>query len=182
MSNRLGKIITRTGDRGQTRLADGRSVSKHTPRISALGEIDELNSALGVLLCEELPEESRRQLRLIQNDLFDLGAQLSLPDATGFPQEHVERLETWAFQLNALLPPLKEFILPGGSRAAALAHLCRAICRRAERTLVQLAAAEPVPESSLVYLNRLSDLLFILSRSLNQWANYPETYWEKPEN
>ncbi|MBS1196767.1 MAG: cob(I)yrinic acid a,c-diamide adenosyltransferase [Proteobacteria bacterium] len=181
MPNRLTKIITRSGDKGMTGLANGTRTSKSAPRIDALGEVDELNSAIGLLLCEELPQEIQQALRKIQNDLFDIGGELSLPGRELITEAQLARLEQVAIESNAKLPPLKEFILPGGCRAAALAQLCRTICRRAERSLVQLASVEAVPETGLRYLNRLSDLLFVLGRSLNLAKGEAETYWQKPE-
>jgi len=179
MNNRLDKIITHNGDKGTTRLGDGTRTGKDAARIDTLGEVDELNSALGLLLCEELPNEIRQALLDIQNDLFDLGGELSLPGRPIVTEVQVTRLEKLALAFNAELPPLKEFILPGGGRAAALTQLCRAICRRAERSLVRLAAIEPISDESLCYLNRLSDLLFILGRSLNQAQGQAEIYWKK---
>lgn len=179
MANRLTKIITRTGDDGSTGLGNGSRISKDNPRIAAIGEIDELNSALGLLLCEELPEEIRVATLGIQNDLFDLGSQLSVPERQFIKEEQILHLEELATRFNSRLPPLKEFILPGGARAAALAQFCRAVCRRAERTLVLMMASEPVTNNCLRYLNRLSDLLFIIGRSLNQAAGQAEIYWQK---
>lgn len=179
MGHRLSKIVTRTGDAGQTGLADGSRVSKDCARIRALGEIDELNSALGVVLAETLPEDLRGALTAIQHELFDLGGGLAIPGSDPVQDEQVARLERWVEQWNAGLAPLKEFILPGGARAAAAAHLARAVCRRAERALVALAAAEPVPEASRRYLNRLSDLLFVLARELNRRAGATDVLWQR---
>jgi len=180
MTNRLDKIITRSGDKGMTGLGDGTRTGKDAARIDALGEVDELNSALGLLLCEELPEEIRTALLGIQNDLFDLGSELSLPGQQRLQPAQHAKLEELALAFNAKLPPLKEFILPGGCRAAALAQLCRAVCRRAERSLVRLATSEAVSDESRRYLNRLSDLLFIVGRSLNLAQGQAENYWKKP--
>ncbi len=179
MNNRLDRIITHSGDKGTTRLGDGTRTSKDADRIDALGEVDELNSALGLLLCEELPEELRAALLGIQNDLFDLGGELSLPGQRRLQPAQHAKLEELALAYNAKLPPLEEFILPGGCRASALAQLCRAICRRAERSLVHLSASEGVSDESLCYLNRLSDLLFILGRHLNQAQGQAEPCWKK---
>ena len=181
MTTRLSKIITRTGDQGQTRLGDGTSTPKNSPRIDSLGEIDELNSAIGLLLCEDLAEPLRNVLLRIQNDLFTLGGEISLPNQRLMDEGHTRHLEQVASDLNAQLPALKEFILPGGTRAGALAHLCRAICRRAERSLFRLADTEAVNELSYRYLNRLSDLLFILGRSINRAQGQTETGWKKPK-
>ncbi len=180
MSHRLSRIVTRTGDAGTTGLADGRRVSKHDRRIATLGEVDELNSHLGLLLTEELPEQVQSLLIAIQNDLFDLGGELALPDHPQVDASHVLRLDEAIAELNAQLPPLKEFVLPGGSRAAALAHVCRTVCRRAERSLVALAECEPLSPYLGQYLNRLSDLLFILARQLNRAAGRAEPTWRGP--
>lgn len=179
MGHRLSKIVTRTGDAGQTGLADGSRVSKDSARIRALGEVDELNCALGVALAETLPEDLRDALTAIQHDLFDLGGGLAIPGSAPVRDDQVARLEQWIERWNAGLAPLKEFILPGGSRAAALAHLARAVCRRAERALVALAATEPVPEASRRYLNRLSDLLFVLAREVNRRAGAGDVLWAR---
>ncbi|HLU77038.1 MAG TPA: cob(I)yrinic acid a,c-diamide adenosyltransferase [Burkholderiales bacterium] len=178
MGHRLSKITTRTGDAGQTGLGDGSRVAKDDPRITALGDVDELNSALGLLATEPLPEDVRETLTLVQHQLFDLGGELSIPGYSLVGNAHVATLEERVAHYNADLPPLKEFILPGGTRAAALAHLARAICRRAERSVVTLAdAATP---QSRIYLNRLSDLLFILGRVLNRRAGCGDVFWRKP--
>jgi cob(I)alamin adenosyltransferase len=173
MANRLSKIYTRTGDRGETGLADGSRVAKDSPRIEAIGTIDELNSCIGVLLAEAMPDELRARLSNVQNDLFDLGGELSVPGHDILSPSHVARLETALDAFNAALPPLKDFILPGGSRAAALAHVARTVCRRAERRVITLALTqgESVPALACPYLNRLSDLLFVASRVLNRWNN-----------
>jgi cob(I)alamin adenosyltransferase len=180
MGHRLSRIVTRTGDAGTTGLADGRRVPKHDDRIATLGEVDELNSHLGLLLTETLPEDIRALLTAIQNDLFDLGGELALPDHPQVDATHVLRLDQAIADLNAQLPPLKEFVLPGGTRAAALAHVCRTVCRRAERNLVRLAQRDPLSPYLGQYLNRLSDLLFVLSRVLNRRAGQPEPTWRGP--
>jgi cob(I)alamin adenosyltransferase len=182
MSNRLSKITTRTGDDGSTGLADNSRARKDAPRIEALGAIDELNSALGLLLTEDLPQAVRDCLDNIQHDLFDLGGELSLPGHTLMTDAHSARLEQALEQFNAALPPLKEFILPGGSRAASFAHLARTLCRRAERALVTLANKEPVEATMLCYINRLSDLLFVLARALNRHAGITDVYWQPGKN
>ena len=179
MGHRLSKITTRTGDAGETGLGDGARVSKASARIAALGEVDELNSALGVLLAEELPGEVRDALVGVQHDLFDLGGEVSIPGHTIVTEAQVERLERLLESFNRELPPLKEFILPGGTRAAALAHLARTVCRRAERALVALARAEQVADAPRIYLNRLSDLLFVLGRSLNRAAGGADVLWQR---
>ena len=180
MGHRLSKITTRTGDAGQTGLGDGSRVSKNDPRIGALGDVDELNSALGLLAAEPLPDDVREALVLIQHQLFDLGGELSIPGYRLVTETHVARLEELVAHYNADLPPLKEFILPGGTRAAALTHLARAICRRAERSVVALADPQAATPQGQVYLNRLSDLLFILGRVLNRRAGCGDVLWQKP--
>lgn len=177
MGHRLTKITTRTGDAGETGLGDGTRVGKDALRIQALGDVDELNSALGVLLAEELPEATRAALQAVQQDLFDVGGELSIPGHRMVSEAQVERLETELEQWNAALAPLKEFILPGGSRAAAAAHLARAVCRRAERSVVALGRAEKVSEHTHRYLNRLSDLLFVAGRALNRHAGRGDVLW-----
>ncbi|GAB4167242.1 MAG: cob(I)yrinic acid a,c-diamide adenosyltransferase [Rhodocyclaceae bacterium] len=179
MGHRLSKIVTRTGDGGETGLADGSRTPKDSARIRALGEVDELNSALGVLLAEDLPDAIRIALTAVQNDLFDLGGGLAIPGADPVRDEQVLAIERLVEEWNAPLPALKEFILPGGSRAAALAHLARTVCRRAERSLVALGRSEKVPPSSRRYLNRLSDLLFVLGRVLNREAGRADVLWRR---
>lgn len=177
MGHRLSKITTRTGDAGETGLGDGTRVGKDHARVAALGDVDELNSALGVLLAEEVPAAQRQALREMQNDLFDLGGELSIPGHAMLGEAHVLRLEAHLERWNAELEPLKEFILPGGTRAAAAAHLARTVCRRAERSVIALGRAEPVGEYVRQYLNRLSDLLFVLGRSLNRTAGRRDVQW-----
>jgi cob(I)alamin adenosyltransferase len=177
MAHRLSKITTRTGDAGETGLGDGARVSKDSARIHALGDIDELNSALGLVLAEEVPAALREALGEVQHDLFDLGGELSIPGHALLRAEQVERLERQLEAWNAELPALKEFILPGGSRAAAAAHLARTICRRAERSVVGLGRAEKVGEQARRYLNRLSDLLFVAGRVLNRHAGRGDVQW-----
>ncbi len=178
MANRLSKIVTRTGDDGSTGLADGSRVPKDSARIHGLGSVDELNSHLGLLLTENLPPDVRDALLKIQNDLFDLGGALAYPVAP-FTEDKLARLDAAIAHYNADLPPLKEFILPGGTRAAALCHVARTVARRVERDLVALAHKETVPRLGLPYLNRLSDLLFVLSRVLNRTARQEETLWQR---
>ena len=177
MGNRLSKITTRTGDSGETGLGDGARVGKDSRRIQVLGDVDELNSCLGLLLAETLPAGIRQALLRVQHDLFDLGGEVCIPGHTMITQAHVTRLEQWTQAYNVKLKPLKEFILPGGTRAAAAAHLARAICRRAERGLVALGRKEAVGERARQYLNRLSDLLFVLGRSLNRAARRGDVLW-----
>jgi len=179
MGHRLTRIYTRTGDGGTTGLGDGTRVQKDSLRVEALGAVDELNSAIGVLLAEPVPEDVRSQLTAIQHDLFDLGGELSIPGYTRIGGAQVQQLEALLDAHNAGLEPLKEFILPGGSRGAALCHLARAVCRRAERRVVSLASAEVLSAYCQQYLNRLSDLLFVLSRVLNRRARQPDVLWRK---
>ncbi|WP_371324618.1 cob(I)yrinic acid a,c-diamide adenosyltransferase [Dechloromonas sp. ZY10] len=180
--NRLSKIVTRTGDGGTTGLGDGSRTTKDSLRIDAIGEVDELNSGLGVLLCEELPDSVRDALLGIQHDLFDLGGELCLPGMNVIKDSQVERLENLVEEFNADLPMLKEFILPGGTRAAALAHLSRTVCRRVERSMVRLHRAEPLPDAARRYVNRLSDLLFVLGRVLNRAGGRGDVLWQKGKN
>ena len=182
MAKRLTKIYTRTGDDGTTGLADGSRVAKDAPRIEAIGDVDELNSVIGVLLTEELPASMRLALAAVQHDLFDLGGELSVPGHGIISDRHVARLERELDALNSKLPALKDFILPGGSRAAAAAHVARAVCRRAERKLVTLNRAETLPPLLLEYLNRLSDLLFVAARALNAHAGSGDVLWEQGKN
>jgi len=177
MGHRLSRIVTRTGDAGTTGLGDGTRVAKDSARIAAIGDVDELNSTLGVLLAEDLAPELRDELVSIQHDLFDLGGELSIPGHAALDDAHVARLEAAIERHNASLAPLKEFILPGGTRAAALAHVARTVCRRAERSVVHLAAASPVNDPVRRYLNRLSDLLFVLARTLNRSAGRSDVLW-----
>jgi len=179
MGNRLSKIATRTGDNGTTGLGDGSRVAKDSLRVHAMGDVDELNSHIGLLLCEELPAALREELVSIQHDLFDLGGELCIPGYTLITDVHVGRLDTLLEKYNADLPPLKDFILPAGSRAAALAHVCRTICRRAERAIVSLGNTEKINDNPRQYMNRLSDLMFVLSRVLNRFAGGSDVLWEK---
>ncbi len=180
--NRLSKIVTRTGDAGTTGLGDGSRTTKDSLRIDAIGEVDELNSSIGLLLCEELPDPVRAALLDIQHDLFDLGGELCLPGMAVMKDAQFARLEELAEEFNQDLPMLKEFILPGGTRPAAVAHLCRTVCRRAERSMVRLHGAEPLSEAARRYINRLSDLLFILGRLLNRAGGRGDVLWQKGKN
>ncbi len=178
MANRLTKIYTRSGDAGQTGLANGDRVPKSDARIEAFGTVDETNSALGLVLSDtSLPPAVRKSLTRIQDELFDLGGELALPGHTAITPAHVERLETDLDELNAALPALKDFVLPGGSPAAAACHLARAICRRAERRAWTFSAATKVNPELLKYLNRLSDLLFVIARVLARQAGSAEVVW-----
>ena len=181
MANRLTQIATRTGDDGTTGLGDGSRVPKDHLRVMAMGDVDELNSNLGVLLAEPLPADVRELLVVIQHELFNLGGELSIPGFTLLKDEAVVRLDEALEAYNARLPRLAEFILPAGTRSAALAHVARTIARRAERAVVHLALQEAVNEAPRQYLNRLSDLMFVLARVLNR-ANLDglggdDVYW-----
>jgi cob(I)alamin adenosyltransferase len=177
MGHRLSKITTRTGDSGETGLGDGSRLAKDSPRIAVLGDIDELNSALGLVLAEDLPEPVSQVLRDVQQDLFDLGGEISIPGHSMVTEAQVARLEQALESWNRDLAPLKEFILPGGSRAAAGAHLARTVCRRAERSVVALGRRETVSVAIRQYLNRLSDLLFVAGRALNRHAGRSDVQW-----
>jgi cob(I)alamin adenosyltransferase len=168
MGNRLTQIATRTGDNGTTGLGDNTRVPKDSLRVHAMGDVDELNSNLGVLLCEPMPADVRELLIDIQHQLFNLGGELCIPGYELLKQEALLQLDNALETYNATLPKLQEFILPAGSRAASLAHVCRTIARRAERTVVALGHTEPLKDNPRQYLNRLSDLLFVLARVLNR--------------
>jgi cob(I)alamin adenosyltransferase len=175
---RLTKIYTRTGDNGETGLVGGERVSKDSPRIWAYGTVDELNSALGVARSFKVDRETDAKLAVIQNDLFDLGAELA--GAPGMVrQEQIDALEKLMDACNAELGPLKEFILPGGAPAAAQLHVARTICRRAERLCVRLAGKEEIGTLVIPYLNRLSDALFVLARWVNHKARRKDVFWKK---
>ncbi|MGD9946442.1 MAG: cob(I)yrinic acid a,c-diamide adenosyltransferase [Burkholderiaceae bacterium] len=179
MGNRLTRIATRTGDDGSTGLGDGSRTVKDHARIAAIGDVDELNSTLGLLLSEALPDDIRDALTGIQHDLFDLGGELCIPGFDNLTDAQVARLDALLETYNADLPRLQEFILPGGSRAAALAHVARTVCRRAERTLVALGRHENLRSAPRQYVNRLSDLLFVLARDLNRRAGCGDVLWQK---
>ena len=179
MTKRVSRISTRRGDDGSTGLGDGTRTVKNSLRIAALGEVDETNAVLGVLLCEALEDDARAMLTRVQHDLFSLGGQVCVPGATGLDAARVTWLEAEIERMDAQLPRLKCFILPGGTRAAALAHQARTVCRRAERALVALAAMEAVDAVSRQYMNRLSDLLFVLGRYLNHQAGGEDVPWQQ---
>ena len=179
MGHRLSKIYTRTGDRGETGLGDGSRIGKASLRVEAMGEVDELNSFVGLLLTRDVPERLRAALVTIQHVLFDLGGELSIPGARVIQEAQVQGLEAVLDGINAGFPPLTEFILPGGNEAAALCHIARTVCRRAERRIVALAAAETVNPALVVYLNRLSDLLFVMARALAREHGGSEVYWDR---
>jgi len=178
MANRLSKIYTRTGDMGTTGLGDGTRVAKDSLRVVAMGDVDELNSVLGLLLTEHVSAKIRDCLTGIQHDLFNMGGEICMPGYDLIKPERVTALETILDEWNDTLPALKEFILPGGSRAAAYCHLARTVCRRAERQLHTLNSHEKITEISLQYINRLSDLLFVLCRILNVEAGMPDVLWK----
>ncbi len=178
MGKRLSKIATRTGDDGTTGLGDGSRTSKASARIAALGDVDELNSQIGVLLTEALPEDVREALTSIQHDLFDLGGELCIPGFENVHEAQLARLDALLEHYNATLPRLEEFILPGGSRAAAQAHVARTVARRAERAVVSLGNDEAVRPVCRQYLNRLSDLMFVLARVLNRHAGGSDVQWD----
>jgi cob(I)alamin adenosyltransferase len=180
MGHRLSKIYTRTGDDGTTGLANGERVDKCDDRVEAFGTVDETNSALGLLLAEpDLPTAIRASLTRIQHELFELGAELSLPGYRQISAQHVTRLERELDALNDELPPLKEFVLPGGNRAAAICHVARTICRRAERRAFAVAKTASVNAELLRYLNRLSDLLFVMARCLARLSGGEEVLWQR---
>ena len=178
MGHRLTQISTRTGDDGTTGLGDGSRVAKDHLRVQAMGDVDELNSSLGVLLAEPLPEDVRALLVEVQHELFNLGGELSIPGFELLKDEAVLQLDAALAHYNAALPRLQEFILPAGTRAAAQAHVCRTVARRAERAVVALGKQEAVRETPRHYLNRLSDLLFVLSRVLNRMDGGDDVYWK----
>ncbi|WP_313388520.1 cob(I)yrinic acid a,c-diamide adenosyltransferase [Achromobacter aegrifaciens] len=177
MANRLSVIATRTGDDGTTGLGDGSRTPKDAPRIAALGDVDELNSVIGVLLAENLADEVAADLHIIQNDLFDIGAELCIPGHRALDEAQIAHLDRRLAHYNAALPPLKEFILPGGSRASAQFHMARTVCRRAERAVVALARTGSLSPTVRQYLNRLSDLMFVLARDANQRLGLSDVYW-----
>jgi len=182
MGHRLSKIATRTGDAGTTGLGDGSRVSKASLRIGAVGDVDELNSHIGLLRAMGLPADELRMDELlngVQQDLFDLGGELSIPGFTLLKEERLLALDQWLADANATLPPLKEFILPGGSLVTAQAHVCRTVCRRAERSVVALAEQESVNDTGRRYLNRLSDALFVMARVLTKLGGGGETLWKR---
>lgn len=179
MGHRLSKIYTRTGDAGTTGLGDGSRTGKDALRVTAMGDVDEVNSIIGLLLCEHPPAETVDLLVAIQHDLFDLGGELSIPGSNLLGPQRPQVLETAIDHYNDALSPLKEFILPGGTRAAAVTHLARTVCRRAERSIVQLGRSEPVSDAAREYINRLSDLLFVLARWYNLTAGQGDVLWNR---
>jgi cob(I)alamin adenosyltransferase len=178
MGKRLSKIYTRTGDKGETGLGNGDRVAKDCERMEAIGCVDELNSVLGMVLSYELPESVHECLTRIQHECFDLGGELSLPGYTMLQQSSVDRLEQELDSYNEALPALQDFILPAGGKATASCHLARSICRRTERRMITLSRSEKLNPVSLIYLNRLSDLLFVLARILVRLENGQEVLWQ----
>lgn len=185
MATRLSVITTRGGDDGSTGLGDGSRVSKCDARIAAIGDVDELNSCIGLLRTEALPKEADAVLARIQNELFDLGAELCIPGHVAVKADHVAGLDEAIARFNAELGKLEEFILPGGSRAAALAHMARCVCRRAERAVVAMEQSEAAEESKTgyvrQYLNRLSDLCFVLARFINRELGEADILWQRED-
>lgn len=180
MGNRLSKIYTRTGDDGTTGLGDGQRIAKDAPRVEAFGTVDEANSAIGTILAvASFPERFRRCLITVQHDLFELGGELCIPGHEAIEQSFVDRLEADLDAFNADLPPLKDFILPGGGPATAACHVARTIVRRAERRVITLQGNEDVRDEVLRYLNRLSDLLFVIARQVVQAENGKEVLWDR---
>ena len=182
MGHRLSKIYTRTGDDGTTGLGDGTRVKKTSARVEVIGAVDELNSVIGMLLAHGVPEDIGSTLTDVQHDLFDLGGELSIPNRMAIAEPQVTRLETILDELIADLSPLKEFILPGGIPAAATCHVARAVCRRAERRVCLLGETETINPAAAKYLNRLSDLLFVMARALNARAGRGDVLWQPGKN
>lgn len=178
MGNRLTQIATRTGDDGTTGLGDNTRVPKSHLRVAAMGDVDELNSHIGLLLCEPMPEPVRDLLVDVQHQLFNLGGELSMPGYTLLKPEALLQLDNALAEHNAALPRLAEFILPAGTRAASQSHVCRTVARRAERAVVALGAADAVNDTPRQYLNRLSDLMFVLARVLNRLDGGDDVYWK----
>ncbi|WP_455204315.1 cob(I)yrinic acid a,c-diamide adenosyltransferase [Kaarinaea lacus] len=178
MGNRLSKIYTRTGDDGTTGLGDGSRVDKDCERTEAIGAVDELNSIIGLMLTYELPKTLNDSFTQVQHELFDLGGELSIPGYNIIKIDHVDNLEQLLDDLNKDLSPLKDFILPGGTQAAAVCHFARSVCRRAERRLITLSRYEEVSDAALMYLNRLSDLLFVVARYINKQQGTKDVLWQ----
>lgn len=179
MGNRLSKIYTKTGDQGETGLGDGTRIDKTAARVMAMGDVDELNSLLGLLITQSIADALAAHLQDIQHVLFNLGGELSIPGAELVQEKNIQRLESLIDQYNEDLPPLKEFILPGGNQAAATCHLARAVCRRAERSIITLSKTDAINQHSKIFLNRLSDLLFVVARIIARQAGGEEIYWQK---
>jgi cob(I)alamin adenosyltransferase len=178
MGNRLTQIATRTGDEGTTGLGNNQRVSKNSLRVHAMGDVDELNSHIGLLLCEAMPDDVRTLMVEVQHQLFNLGGELSIPGFELLKAEAVQALDQALEKYNSQLPKLEEFILPAGNRAASQAHICRTVARRAERATVALGNEEALNDAPRQYLNRLSDLMFVLSRVLNRMDGGTDVYWQ----
>ena len=179
MGNRLSKIYTKTGDDGTTGLGDGSRIAKNHPRAEAMGTVDELNCQMGMLMAQLADDDELQPIERIQHDLFDLGGELAVPGYELVKPERVTALEECLDQYNDDLPALKNFVLPGGSAGAAQAHLARAICRRAERCLVNLHQEEPITDTARLYINRLSDLMFVFARVLSRRDGGTEVLWKQ---
>ncbi len=179
VKNRISRIVTRSGDQGLTGLADGSRVWKDSARITAIGEVDELNSVIGLLISEGLPEKMRQELQAIQNELFNIGGELAMVTTALMTEEKLLVIEKLVEEYNGSLPPLRDFILPGGTRTAALCHLARSVCRRAERTVVALGKQENISPVLCQYLNRMSDLFFVYARAANKMADQTDIFWIK---
>lgn len=179
VKNRISRVVTRSGDQGTTGLADGSRVSKDSARMDAIGQVDELNSVIGLVISEGLPEKMRQELQAIQNELFNIGGELAVVKTSLITEEKVLVLEKLVEEYNAELPPLRDFILPGGTKTAALYHLARSVCRRAERAIVALGKQEDISPVLYQYLNRLSDLFFIYARVANKMADESDIFWKK---
>jgi cob(I)alamin adenosyltransferase len=177
MGNRLSKIYTRTGDDGTTGLGDGSRIGKDSARVAAYGTVDEANSCIGLVLAAELPDDVRTLLVAVQHQMFDLGGELCIPGHAAIFDADIERLEQQLDAFNEPLPPLKDFILPGGGEAAARCHIARTVVRRAERETIALARQDNVRPEAVRYLNRLSDLLFVLARVLARASGHGEVLW-----
>lgn len=183
MGNRLSKIYTKTGDQGTTAVSDGVRIPKSHPRICTLGAVDQLNAAIGLLCCNHLPDDITNKLNDIQHRLFDIGGELSMPELISISQQHLIELEAHLDMMNEQLPPLKEFILPGGSPAAAQCHVVRTQCRIAETQCIQLMESNPstpIRPEVLAYMNRLSDWFFVCARFILKWEGKPEVLWQNP--
>jgi cob(I)alamin adenosyltransferase len=178
MGNRLSKLATKTGDDGTTGIGSNKRYPKDSARIEAIGTVDELNSAIGMTCSQPIASDVSAILNEIQHRLFDLGGELAMPDYTLIEEKHIEQLDNWLEEFNQKLPPLKEFVLPKGSLATTSCHLARTICRRAERRIVTAASQEPINDNARIYLNRLSDLLFVFCRFLAQNDDQPEELWQ----
>ncbi|MGX5202706.1 cob(I)yrinic acid a,c-diamide adenosyltransferase [Aliikangiella sp. IMCC44632] len=178
MGNRLSKLATKTGDDGTTGIGGNKRYPKDSARIEAIGSVDELNSAIGMVCSQPIDGSLLSVLNEIQHRLFDLGGELAMPDFTLIEEKHIQQLDNWLEEFNQQLPPLKEFVLPKGTLATTSCHLARTICRRAERRIVTAANEEPINDNARIYLNRLSDLLFVFCRLLSQQDNQPEELWQ----